>query len=238
MIALITRLFGLICVLGMLQNATADHALLSDGRILYNVIVPDGTTTGGKLVRMRTGPSSFGYDPRGDTIYSVPNFSVTGRVADYVSTTTQVGRQQAKNIFFREQWHEFRPPPARPRLVMPSPAPKATPTPITMASAAAREAPPNVVPEGVPLQERLDRQLQIFIDEQTKLSQDTATSVVQGLITEEQSRAVKINLLVRQQSVLQRYFPVSQDTVKLAIEYWVEQVERARQTGRFDLESL
>lgn len=88
------------------------------------------------------------------------------------------------------------------------------------------------------MQERLDRQLQIFLDEQTKLSQDAATSVVQGLITNEQSRAVKVNLLLRQQTVLQTYYPAGHDTVKLAIEYWTGQVERARQTGQFDLESL
>lgn len=233
-----TRLFALLTFFAIAGFAMADHALLSDGKILYNVIVPDGATTGGNLLRMRTSPASFGFDPRTDTIYSLPNHSVTDRVQDVMTTSAQVGRERAKEIFFQRQWNEFRPPPARPRLVMPSPAPKATPIPVAAASASPTPVPPDVVPPGIPLQERLDRQLQIFMKEQTQLSQDAATSVVQGLVTPDQATAHKVGLLQRQQQVLQRYYPVHEDTVRLAVDYWTEQIERARQTGRFDLENL
>jgi len=216
--------------------AMADHALLMDGRVLYNVMVPDGASTGGLLVRIRTTRQSFEYDPRTNVVTSLPRHSVIKRVADYVETTKTVGREEATALVTKKDWTNYLPPP-RPVLVAPTPAPKATPIPYT-AVAQATPVPLNVVPESVPLEERLDQQLDMFMKEQTKLSQDAATSLVQSIISPQEVTAEKVRLLEQQKMILDRYFPQNDEQVRLAVNYWNQQLERARQTGRFDLENL
>lgn len=223
--------------LNMTTVAVADHALLSNGRILYNIVVPDGATTGGKLLRLRTTQASFGFDPRTNTIYALPKFSVTDRVEDFVSTTKSVGRQQAVMISKQQRWGVYRPRPTAPPLVMPSPAPKQTPVPVA-AQPVATPVPLNVVSDTLPLDQRLDQQLKIFMTEQTKLVRDGATSVVQGLMTQSEVNASKVRLLRQQRSILERFYPISEETVHLAVEYWDEQIKRTGQTGKFDLENL
>jgi hypothetical protein len=199
-------------------------------------MVPDGTSTGGLLVRIRTTRSSFEFDPRNNVVTPLPPFSVIKRVADYVSTSETVGRAEAEALVQRRSWDRYVPP-AKEVIVAPTPAPKATPTPVAIAGTAA-PVPLNVVSDDVPLQERLDHQLDIFMKEQTKLSQDAVTSVVQGIISPEQSRQSKVFLLQKQKMILEQYYPQTTDTVKLAVNYWAQQIDRAQQTGRFDLENL
>ncbi len=232
---LVQALFLIVCTVGG-GAAWADHALLMDGRVLYNVMVPDGASTGGLLVRIRTTPMSFEYDPRTNVVTTLPRHSVIKRVADFVETTKTVGREEATALVTRKDWGNYLPPP-RPVLVAPTPAPKATPIPAT-AVAQATPIPLNVVPDSVPLEERLDQQLDMFMKDQTKLSQDAATSMVQGLISPVQATTAKVQLLEQQKMILDRYFPQNAETVKLAVNYWNQQLERARQTGRFDLENL
>jgi hypothetical protein len=216
----------------------ADHALLTSGKILYNVSVPDGATTeGSTLVRIRTSPGSFGYDPRTNAIYALPSYSISERLADYMKTNEQVGKAQAKNIFRRKSWDVYTPPAPQQRLVMPPPAPKQTPIPVA-AQAVATPVPLNVVPANLPLDERLDQQLQIFMKEQTSLAHDAATSVVQGSVTPDEAKQRKLLLLEQQRRILQQFYPQTTDTVRLAIEYWGQQAARAQQTGKFDLENL
>lgn len=222
--------------LAMCGIARGDHALLMDGNVLYNVMVPDGASTGGLLVRVRTTPLSFEYDPRTNVIISLPRHSVIKRVADYVETTRTVGREEATALVTRKDWGNYLPPP-RPVLVAPTPAPKATPIPVT-AVAQATPVPLNVVSESLPLEERLDKQLDMFMKEQTKLAQDAATSMVQSLVSPTQATTAKVQLLEQQKMILERYYPQDVETVKLAVSYWNQQLERARQTGRFDLENL
>lgn len=226
-----------VLVLSLASVAAADHALLSSGKIVYNVIVPDGATTGGKLLRLRTTQASFGFDPRTNTIYALPKFSLTDRVEDFVSTSKSVGREQAVTISTQQNWGIYRPKPAAPPLIMPSPAPKQTPVPAA-AQVQATPVPLNVVDDSIPLEKRLDQQLKIFMAEQTKLVRDGATSVVQGLVTPTEVNAEKVNLLRRQQSILERFYPQSAESVRLSVEYWQEQVKRTGQTGKFDLENL
>lgn len=217
--------------------ACADHALLDDGRVLYNVMVPDGTTTGGPtLVRIRTGSLSFAYNPRTNSVSTLPAHSVIYRIADYVSTTTTVGKEAATAMVKQRRWDR---PPARrshPPLVAPSPAPKATPVPVAVAQS--EKKPLNVVPDSVPLEQRLNQQLDLFMKEQTSLVQDAATSAVRGFVSPVQVTEEKVRLLEQQLNILTHYYPQTTETVKLAVDYWTEQVERARQTGRFDLENL
>lgn len=229
--------FTALLVMSIATPALADHALLSNGKILYNVMVPDGATTGGALVRVRTTQASFGFDPRTNMIYSLPKFSLTSQVEDFVSTTTAVGRQEAVNIYQRKNWTNYHPRPAAPPLVMPSPAPKLTPV-STAAEAVATPVPLNVVSNAVPLSERLDQQLKIFMAEQTKLVRDGATSVVQKLLTQTEVNQRKVELLRQQQNILQKFYPQGEESVRLAVDYWKEQVARTGQTGKFDLENL
>lgn len=217
--------------------AFADHALLEDGRVLYNVMVPEGITTGGaKLVRIRTGSMSFSYDPRTNVVSTLPSHSVIHRISDYITTTTTVGREGATSLVQQRRWDRYVPMASHPPLVAPSPAPKATPIPIALAQAA--EKPLNVVSDTVPLEQRLNQQLDIFMKEQTTMAQDATTSMVRGLLSAEQVTARKAQLVETQRSILQNHYPQNAETVRLAVEYWSEQVERTRQSGRFDLENL
>ena len=228
-------LVTLVLFLFAVTKARADHALRADGRMLFNVMVPDGSTTGGgQMVRIRTTTLSFEFDPRTNLVTPLPKFSVIKRLADYVSTSQTLGREEASNLAKGRQWVRYMPPP-RPVLVAPSPAPKVTPTPVNYVP------PPPVarivVSDTIPLGQRLESQLNIFMNEQSKMSQDAVTSVVQGVISPDQSRQAKIGLLERQKGILEQYFPQS-ETVKTAIGYWSKQLDRVRQTGRFDLEDL
>lgn len=232
---LVQVMFAMVLVMAA-GAARADHALLMDGRVLYNVMVPDGASTGGLLVRIRTTNQSFEYDPRTNVVTTLPRHSVIKRVADYVDTTNTVGREEATALVTRKDWGNYLPPP-RPVLIAPTPAPKATPIPYT-AVAQATPVPLNVVSDSVPLEERLDQQLDMFMKEQTKLSQDAATSMVQALVSPAEVMAQKVRLLEQQKLILDKYYPQNDEQVKLAVNYWNQQIERARQTGRFDLENL
>jgi len=217
-------------------SALADHALLADGRILYNVMIPDRASTSGLLVRIRTTPNSFEFDPRTNVVTPLAGHSIIKRLADYVPTTKTVGRAEAAALVQNRSWDRYVPP-AREILIAPTPSIKATPIPVAIL-AKATPVPLNVVKDDIPLQERLDKQLDIFMKEQTRLSQDAVTSVVQGLLTPDQSKDAKVKLLEQQKQILEQYYPQTTETVKLAISYWVQQIERANQTGRFDLENL
>lgn len=221
----------------VVSSGRADHVLLQNGRMLYNVMVPDGATTQGALTRLRTNQKSFGYDLRTNTVYTLPPYSVIEKITDYVTTTAVAGREQVASVVRNRRWDAPRPQPYNPPLVAPSPAPKATPAPAN-AVPEATPVPPNVVPDSVPLNDRLNQQLDLFLAEQTSLATDGATSVVMRLLTVPQVTQRKVQLLERQRTVLNQFFPVEAEPVKLAVDYWTEQIERARQTGKFDLENL
>lgn len=228
--------FAMVCILTTL-SAHADHALLEDGRVLYNVMIPDNATTGGaQLVRIRTGSLSFAYDPRNNVVSTLPPHSVIHRLSDYIKTTRTVGREEATALVKQRQWDQYRPTRERARLVAPSPAPKFTPIPVEVAKARAK--PLNVVSDTVPLDQRLTQQLDVFMKEQNTMVQDATTSIVKGILSPVEVSEQKVNLLNQQKMILEQYFPQDEETVKVAVEYWGEQVERARQTGRFDLENL
>lgn len=220
----------------MAQVATADHALLDDGRVLYNVILPEGATTGTTLTRIRTGSTSFGYDPKTDTVFALPGYTVVYRLSDFIKTSNTVGRAEATALVQQRRWDRYAALPDRQTLIAPPPSPKATPKPAWAAEKT--PVPLNVVSDSVPLDERLTQQLDRFISEQTTLAQDATTSMARGLASPEAARDAKIRLLQQQKSILEQFYPQTTDTVKLAVDYWGQQVERATDTGRFDLENL
>lgn len=219
--------------------AHADHVLLDDGRLLFNVMVPQGTTTGtvGRLTRIRTTRFSFELDPRTNVVTPLPPYTIVKRVADFVNTTETIGRQEAASLQASHRWNQYIPP-APEVLVAPTPAPKATPLPVIAAAGQPTPVPLNVVSPTLPLEQRLDRQMDLFTKEQTKLSQDAVTSVVRGILSPEQIRQAKVNLLQRQKGILEQYYPQTTETVKLAINYWTQQIERTSLTGKFDVENL
>lgn len=226
----------------LLSTATlyADHVLTDSGRVLLNVTVAEpGGLTPGQMVRVRTFDSSFEFDPRTNAVTILPRHSVVRRVAGVITTSTVVAREGAVALVDSAGWRGYSPP-YRPALVAPTPAPKATPVPVAMAekNRAQQAASLNVVPETVPLAERLDRQLEIFMAEQTRMVQDASTSRVQGLMSPDSIKMEKIQLLMRQKSILERFFPQADDTVKLAVDYWKKQVDKAQVSGQFDMEGL
>jgi len=233
--------FALVAVIApaaLCDTAHADHVLLDDGRLLFNVMVPQGTTTGteARLARIRTTRFSFELDPRSNVVTPLPPYTIVRRVADFVSTTETVGRQEATSLQASRRWNQYIPP-APEVLVAPTPAPKATPLPV-IAAGQPTPVPLNVVSPTLPLEQRLDRQMDLFTKEQTKLSQDAVTSVVRGILTPEQIRQAKVSLLQRQKGILEQYYPQTTETVKLAINYWAQQIERTTLTGKFDVENL
>ncbi len=230
------RALFVLIILSTLKMGWADHALLDDGRVLYNVILPEGATTGTTLTRIRTGSASFGYDPKTNTVFALPGYSVVHKLSDFITTSVPVGRAKATAIVQQRRWDRYTALPERETLVAPPPSPKATPVPLGVAQV--RPVPLNVVPETVPLDDRVTRQLDLFMQEQITMAQDATTSMARGLVSPEQSKAEKVRLLQQQKSILQQFFPQTTDTVRLAVDYWGEQVDRASQTGKFDLENL
>ncbi len=233
----LAQAFLLIVLLSYAQNSYADHALLDDGRVLYNVMVPDGATTGSAaLTRIRVGSLSFGFDPKSNTVFRLPAHSVIYRIADYIESSATVGRAEATEIVQKRRWGNYTAPPQFAALVAPPPAPKAKPLPPGLAQET--PVPLNVVPKSVPLDERLTKQLDLFMKEQTTLAQDATTSMARGIVSPQAATGQKVRLLQQQKNILEQFYPQTTDTVKLAVEYWGEQVNRAAQTGRFDLENL
>lgn len=200
MVSVIFFCLLLIPLLGTTNPVKADHVLVGPGRGLFNVQIESGLTTPTASTSVRVDPAqSFGFDIRRG-IFAVTGLVVVTPVLDYQQTTRTIGKDDARRLLEFGPWSRIRPtppeilriaPPAPPPAPPPPPTPVPTPDPRRLAD-----------PDMPPL-ERINRQLDIFVDEQTAL---VARLRAQG-ISEEQMRRANQALLEDQISMILRFYP-------------------------------
>lgn len=199
--------------------------------MLFNVHVVDTNTTEARPLRVIYKPGSFGYDFHRNTVFSLSGISGQYRVADFVRTSTEVGKEKGRQLVIEKNWHRYSEPP-RPVLRPPTPAPRVTATPVPQAT----PLPVNVASPDLPLEERLQKQLDIFMQEQQRLAQDIRTSVTQRALTEEAATQLRLQWLKAQQEVLEQFYPRDEQVVRDAKEQWTLQMQRVSGLGKFSFE--
>lgn len=221
----------------LIMPVHADHVLLQDGRVLFNVTVEDSGSTATRplRVRNRTNGTSFEYNTRTHAVKILPGSFGTHMVAAFVKTYENVGKEAAKEIVRRQNWHRYIRP-ERPRIVAPTPEPRRTVIPTVVAAKQKRQLPVSVIPETFPLSERLQKQLNQFVKEQSTVAFDTNTSVAGGLITPEQGVEERIRWLENQVRILKTYYPQQEPEVQAKIRQWQTMIETTRTTGKYDIE--
>jgi len=209
----------------------ADHALLTDGRALFNVHVVDTHSTAARPLRVIYKPASFGYDYQRNTPFPLMGISGQYRIADFVTTTAEVGKARGRDLMAQRNWHRYVEPP-RPTLRAPTPAPTVVVTPAPVAT----PLPVNVASPELPLQERVQAQLDMFMQEQSRLAAEIRTSESLRALTEEAGAKVRLQWLEAQSKVLDQYYPADEQIVRDAKAQWELQMQRVRGLGKFSFE--
>ncbi len=224
--------FALFMIFGFVGSARADHALLQDGRALFNVRVVDTDTTGARPLRVMFKPQSFGYDYWQNSPFLLRGRSEMYNIADFATTSTEItGSAAAREWIKANQWHMYvaPPPPVIPKITPAPPTPVPTPSEDEL-------TPPNVADPLLPIEARVQRQLDIFIQEQTTLAEQLKLYTKGGGVDSGRSRQMRLDLIKRQSRVLEKYFPAGDDLVVRAKEALQHQLERVQDQGRFNFE--
>lgn len=224
-------------IVGFSNPAKADYVLLQNGTLLFNVVVEDSDTTASRPMRIRNRANgvSFEYNPKNESVKPLPGTFGTFMVADYVKSYENMGKARAKEIVSQKSWQRYVPPPVK-RIIAPTPEPKHTATPITTATVNQEKLPNSVVSASEPLPSRLQKQLNLFVKEQSRVSFDANTSVARGLISTEKATEVRIRWLENQIRILKTYYPVSDAEVSAKIKQWEDMVEETKRTGKYMIE--
>lgn len=212
--------------------AHADHVLLQSGKGLFNVVLDDIHDTASRPLRVRYRYNSFEYDF--DSHAVAPLLGHAGRydVADFATTSTAIGGKTAAHRFMLERgWQRYVAPP--PVIIRPpTPTPTLTPTP-----------PPKIIlkegelaEETLPMSERIAKQLEIFIREQTGLGERIQFEQKVGGFDAAAGKELRLRLLDRQITILRDYYPTDEDRVKKAIEALEDQKRTVEKTGKFSHE--
>ncbi len=220
-----------VAALAATSEARADYALLQDGRGLFNVRVVDTQSTAAGNMQVIFKPESFGYNFYTDSPFLLRGHSDVYKVADYVTTSTQVGKEGARRFMGQKAWHRYTPPPPRVIPVFstapPTPVPTATPVP---------PPPENVADPSLPIEQRIQRQLDIFIHEQTTLAEQLKLLSRMGTSDPEKGKQQRVDLLKIQVQVLENYYPSTDDLVIRAREALQHQQSQVAQSGKFNFE--
>ena len=215
----------------LVSPACGDHALLQDGRALFNVHVEDTNTTWARPLRIRFKPASFGYDYDTNGVFAVTGHAAFYYVADHVSTATEVGKKGARALIQEMGWRNYQAPP--PVLITPfTPAPPPTPTPAPVAT----PNPARVADPKLPMDERIQTQLNIFITEQQTLANQLSFMTAVKTIKAARRKELRLNLLRDQKQVLTQVYPADSDQVKKAQEALDHQLQTVESTGKYSWE--
>lgn len=210
----------------------ADHALTQEGTGLFNVSVEQTATTWSRPLRVRWKDESFEYDyDRHEIVHARTTGSSLYWLADIVTTDTIVGKDEARTLMRDRGWNKYIPP-LPPVVVLPTPTPVPTLTPAPVATV----APTELADAMLPLDRRIEKQREIFLDQQQALSNELALAQKMHLITEEEAKHRRIDLLRRQIQVLERYYPGDHEQVRLTKEALQDQIEHVEKNGRFKWE--
>lgn len=201
--------------------------LLQDGRGLFNVSVDDVQTTWTTLPYVRH-KQGFGYDFSKDGVFALEGKGNYYWVADYVTTSAEVGKRAAHDFMLAHGWQRYMPPKPR-QFPLPTPTPVPTPTPRPTMSV----NPEELADASLPLDERVTRQLDMFLLEQSRLSSRLYLERTMKPIDPKLSKKLRLDLLNHQLKVLSDYYPVQEERVKNGIEALKHQIEVVEQTGLF-----
>lgn len=212
--------------------AYADHALTQDGTALFNVSVEQTATTWSRPLRVRWRSGSFEYDyDRHQIVRAESEGTSLFWLADIVTTETVVGKEEARAIMKRLEWHRYVPPPPR-VVVLPTPTPIPTATPAPQVETAKDE----VADLSLPLEERLEKQREIFLNQQRALAEHIRFSERMRSVNDEKARELRKKLLERQILILKGYYPTNNEKVRLTIEALEDQIRHVEGKGKFSWE--
>lgn len=217
----------------LLVPACADVALLQNGTVLVNVHVDDRRGTETQPLRVRFFENSFEYRPRSDSVHLLEGYSKVLPVANVLSTSTVYAKESVRKLVDEQKWKAYVPPPRRvvtlperePAQPTPEPGQNSPPAPVLV----------NVIPPSVPLDVRLQRQVDLFLREQKLLADTLATSVTIGQLTAEQAVWHRLYLLENQKLVLHRFFPPTSE-VTGTLSQWDEMTTEVTKIRRFPFE--
>lgn len=221
--------FALICLL-VGSVAHADIMLLQDGRGLFNVVLDDHESTQSRPLRVRYRLSSFVYDFPSRSVSLVEGHAGYFGIADIVTTTVEFGKEQAHMFMLEQGWHQYSPPP--PVIIVP---PTPTPTPVPTAPPKELLRPGELAETTLPLQQRIEKQLNIFIKDQISLAERIRfeLAVPGGTVTREIALKARIELLRRQEKILSDYYPAEENRVQKAREALQAEIEEVKKNGKF-----
>ncbi|MBX7245049.1 MAG: hypothetical protein K1X53_06100 [Candidatus Sumerlaeaceae bacterium] len=215
-------------VLAAGPSVRADHALLQDGRAVFNVVVIEDTTTWSRPLEIRTKPESFLYDFSRNKVQPLLERSKRFWVAEVIKTGETMGKPEARQFFKGRNWVNFEPPPT---VVVVPPPPE--PEPGAAATVVATPLPKEVASEKLPLERRIVEQMRIFRDEQEDLVNALRLSLSAKTVDEKQARDLRVRLLGRQAQIMKDHFPVEETIVQNALKAMDENAKSVEETGRF-----
>lgn len=214
------------------QTLWADHALTQDGTGIFNVSVEVNATTWSRPLRVRWQPGSFEYDyDRHQIVHAKSEGSSLYWIADVVTTESVVGKEEARALMRARQWDRYLPPP--PRVVVlptPTPLPTATPTPEVVIAGS------ELADQSLPVAQRLEKQREIFLNQQQTLAEQIQFGDRMRMLSEEKAKELRKKLLERQIRILKRFFPQENEQVQLTIGALEDQLHKVEEKGKFSWE--
>ena len=97
-------------------------------------------------------------------------------------------------------------------------------------------APTELADPLLPISERIEKQREIFLDQQQALVARISFALKMHEITQQDGKEYRKKLIERQLRVLERYFPKDNEQVKLTIEALEDQLQKIEENGRFSWE--
>lgn len=209
----------------------ADIVLLQNGHVLLNVVMDDTASTWSRPLKVRFRPKSVEYDFDRRTAFPLEGHGNYFDVADFVTTSAILGKDAANEFIVQHEWQNYTPPPPF-RIVAPTPTPQPTATP----NPHLQLGPGELADETLPLDQRLKKQMDIFMKEQQSLADRINFDQKVGGQKPEAGKELRMELLQRQQRILEENYPSDDARVKNVSEALKDQEDVVTKTGKFSLE--
>jgi len=222
----------MLAVLHCANVACADHILLQDGRLLFNVTLVDQQTSAARPLNVLLKDNSYVYDYDTKVLSRVKGHFGKYEVADVVSTDEELADKWAARKFMeKHQWQRFVPP-APSKIVVPTPEPSPTPTPQPTLAYTEDE----VASSTLPLPERVKTQYSLFTTQQSLLANELEFHMRMKTVDPKRSKEERLQLLRRQLRILDEQYPKNDDDVNKAREALKHQMEVVGEKGHFFFE--
>lgn len=221
------------CMVAAPPAALADHVLLRTGAALFNVrLDDDAALTATRPLRVRFKAESFGMELGRGRLFMTPSGTDTVELADAVTTAVTVGMEGARRVADSRRWAEYRPPIAL-AVTLPTPAP---PTPTPVLNPTPPPLPEGVIDPGMPITDRVQQQLQVFIRQQTDLAGTLTSAVDGGKMGAEEAKGERVRMLDGQEGLLKKYYPQDVALVTRAREALRDHMDWVKEHGKFNFE--